>query len=468
ILCMIVYFFHQMQGFLPIGPYMLLYERSICYAYYHHWASGAVDELLCKIGPVQHELAVVRAWEGAFSAIPVFLVAVPYGKLADHRGKKGVIAASLFGLILACVWTVTIGGVWLVWLAPVLWLIGGGDFMPASLVFLLASGLVQENQRSQLYYYLYCIYLATELIAPYMASSTMDASVYLPLALTLACLLISLLALTFIREARDGPKHSEQQSFVSPTPGDAGRDSDAFEAGSIPLAIENDGFVPLLRTPNVVIALILFISPAFRPTTTHVLLQYMSTRFQWKLSQSTVFISEVAVVNIVLFLLILPRLLPWLETRFKIAREAIDLWVVRASLILLVSGALLLGLAPSVHFIIPAVAVFAAGFGLRVSLLSFATSLAENHLRSRFYGVIQMMENVGYLIAAPILQAAWASALEMRGPWLILPFMVVAVSYATELLDCCTSADEILGNIRRIINISSGSEASEPSPHTIH
>ena len=31
ILCMAVYFFHQMQGFLPIGPYILLYERSICY-----------------------------------------------------------------------------------------------------------------------------------------------------------------------------------------------------------------------------------------------------------------------------------------------------------------------------------------------------------------------------------------------------------------------------------------------------
>jgi hypothetical protein len=76
VLCMMVYFFHQMQGFLPIGPYLLLYERSICYSYYStHDPSliipgGKIDELLCKVVPVQHELAVVRAWEGAFAAIP--------------------------------------------------------------------------------------------------------------------------------------------------------------------------------------------------------------------------------------------------------------------------------------------------------------------------------------------------------------------------------------------------------------
>ena len=73
---MAVYFFHQMQGFLPIGPYILLYERSICYSHYATTdpslipPQGPIDELLCKIEPVQRELATVRGWEGAFAAIP--------------------------------------------------------------------------------------------------------------------------------------------------------------------------------------------------------------------------------------------------------------------------------------------------------------------------------------------------------------------------------------------------------------
>lgn len=76
VLCMLVYFFHSMNGFLPIGPFLFLYERSICYRYYlRHDPSKiglghTVDEFLCKLEPIQRELAVVRAWEGAFEAIP--------------------------------------------------------------------------------------------------------------------------------------------------------------------------------------------------------------------------------------------------------------------------------------------------------------------------------------------------------------------------------------------------------------
>lgn len=111
--------------------------------------------------------------------------------------------------------------------------------------------------------------------------------------------------------------------------------------------------ISLLRSRNVLIILVIFIAPAFRPTTTHVLLQYMSSRFQWKLSQSTVFISEIAIINIILYLLVLPRVTHWIETRFKIPQEVIDLAVVRGSLLLLVVGALLLSCAAKAIFIIP-------------------------------------------------------------------------------------------------------------------
>jgi hypothetical protein len=76
-----------------------------------------------------------------------------------------------------------------------------------------------------------------------------------------------------------------------------------------------------------------------------------------------------------------------------------------------------------------ALAIFAAGFGVRVSLFSFATSLAEKGLRAQLYGVIQIMENIGYLMASPTLQTVWASALNLQGPWLPLPFLVVAVGH---------------------------------------
>jgi hypothetical protein len=209
--------------------------------------------------------------------------------------------------------------------------------------------------RSPLYYLLYCIYLSTELIGPYTASATMDTSPYIPLALTIFCLLTSLLTLAFIGEPKFGDRKEVIGRPTSETPVASSEDAgnDPGEENNACLSGGNHSLRFLLRSYNVLITLVVFIVPAFRPTTTHVLLQYMSSRFHWKLSQSTLFISEIAVINMILYLLVLPRAILWVKSRFKTPQEVIDLAVVRLSLFLLVVGALLLGCAPKALFIIP-------------------------------------------------------------------------------------------------------------------
>ncbi|KAI8956052.1 hypothetical protein F4801DRAFT_194 [Xylaria longipes] len=110
------------------------------------------------------------------------------------------------------------------------------------------------------------------------------------------------------------------------------------------------------------------------------------------LSESALFISEVAAVNIALFLLILPSALPIVKTRFHIQQEAIGLGIVRISLVLLATGGILIAFASDICVTIICLAVFAAGFGVRVALLSFATHLVNRTAQGRFYGLIQNNE----------------------------------------------------------------------------
>lgn len=63
------------------------------------------------------------------------------------------------------------------------------------LLYFIVVAEAYIRSRSLLYYLLYCIYLGTELIAPYIVSATMGTSAYIPLALTILCLAISLLVL---------------------------------------------------------------------------------------------------------------------------------------------------------------------------------------------------------------------------------------------------------------------------------
>lgn len=95
--------------------------------------------------------------------------------MADLRGKKRVIILALIGQLLSYLWTVAIGqsmSVWpkmhrsiwipdfstpvsfpdifplqLTWVAPAFWLIGGGTPLTITLIYLLASESLHEEQR---------------------------------------------------------------------------------------------------------------------------------------------------------------------------------------------------------------------------------------------------------------------------------------------------------------------------------
>lgn len=66
------------------------------------------------------------------------------------------------------------------------------------------------------------------------------------------------------------------------------------------------------------------------------------------------------------------------------------------------------------------------GSGLRVSLLSYVSSLAEPELRGRLYGAVQVVETIGQLIALPMSEQATVD-LSKDNSWLEWPFIVMSV-----------------------------------------
>lgn len=111
--------------------------QQICYHFYkdHHpdriGPGGKIDWLYCYLeDPVVQKLRGLLNWDKGISSIvcesfpttipshsngeslsriAVLLIAVPYGKLADLRGKKKVIILALAGQLLSCLWTIGVG-----------------------------------------------------------------------------------------------------------------------------------------------------------------------------------------------------------------------------------------------------------------------------------------------------------------------------------------------------------------------
>lgn len=106
----VVLFLSELAELLLVAPRIRLLEASICRSYYNEHdpsslnPDGSVDETLCKLKPVQTELAYIRGWQVFWEAIPVLALAIPWGALADRIGRKKVLAVNFAGCILHILW----------------------------------------------------------------------------------------------------------------------------------------------------------------------------------------------------------------------------------------------------------------------------------------------------------------------------------------------------------------------------
>lgn len=188
------------------------------------------------------------------------------------------------------------------------------------------------------------------------------------------------------------------------------------------------GFRSTLKHKNVVLLIPVFLVGTLRYPTLNVLIPYASIRFNIRISRGAVFYTETAVVNILLFLLIIPATTKCLREHYNMHPATLDRYLVGISLTLLCLGALALALAPSMNILSFAVAIFAAGFGSRVSALSLVSYWIPNDFKATSYAAIAVLENIGHAIGDPSMQFIFASSLKLPKVWMPLPFFVTAAS----------------------------------------
>ncbi|KAI4125164.1 MAG: hypothetical protein LQ338_004419 [Usnochroma carphineum] len=133
----------------------------------------------------------------------------------------------------------------------------------------------------------------------------------------------------------------------------------------------------LFKDRNMMLAFPIFFIGVFRGISLRVLLQYTPVRFGWKLSQVSKFfqhrlrdcnaklkiqtnaiITIVACVNLLVFFFALPGLIKFLNTRFSFPPQVLNIKIIRYSLSILVTGSVLMALAPTSALLIIGKRVF--------------------------------------------------------------------------------------------------------------
>jgi hypothetical protein len=104
---------------------------------------------------------------------------------------------------------------------------------------------------------------------------------------------------------------------------------------------------------DILLTIPVFLVGIFRYTTLNILIQYSSVHFGLRISTGAMFYTETAVVNIILFLFLIPLLSAHIRTAYGIRPQSIDLYLVRSSVSLMSVGCLSIGLAPASIFLPP-------------------------------------------------------------------------------------------------------------------
>jgi len=188
-------------------------------------------------------------------------------------------------------------------------------------------------------------------------------------------------------------------------------------------------FFQAISDTNILLVLLgHFICPVRQELVFQILIPYTSKRFFLPISKSGLLLSIVASTNLLIFLFVLPSLTRFL--RRSLPSSHVDTLTASYSSLILAFGCLAIGLSAVFPLLLVSTVVFAAGFGIRLGLLSLLTSLVDPAKVGRVYTLVTVVEGAGEMVSAPVLQRLWAWGLENGGIWRGAPWISGAVVYA--------------------------------------
>ncbi|KAK2603984.1 hypothetical protein QQS21_003820 [Conoideocrella luteorostrata] len=411
-------------------PMVSVLEQAVCIRYYH---GDLPNPDLCKISPIQQTLAEVRGWMASFETLAAIIVALPIGRVADYRGQRGVFMIVVTGMLMSLTWTLVVAtnpvfSIKLVWASSVFLLIGGGRYAAEMLLAAMIAKACNEETRTRGLYHFYSCFIFSELIGPLIASITADVSPWLPFIISYILLLLTFPLLAIMPQ-----DHTTSESTLTTS----GHSEDVHglpEHRSIIRAITYASIDQyqllniIFSNRNMRLAAVVFLVCTFRGISMRAFIPYASVRFGWKLSRTNALISEVALVNLVLFFFIMPALLRMISKYFKPANQTLNVGIVKASLSLLFTGSLFLAFATNSAFFIAATMIYGLGFGARSTLLSLATSWINPERAGTLYSAVFLVEQIGMLGGEPLVQTMLGVGIGLQDPWKGLPFICTSVS----------------------------------------
>ncbi|KAK5636802.1 hypothetical protein RRF57_012514 [Xylaria bambusicola] len=469
--CIAIAIVSEIGEYLFLAPRVRLFESVSCTRYYlEHDPSviqpdGSVPEYLCKVNPVQDEVASVLGWQLFFDSIPAIILPLPFGYLADRYGRRWILFTAMIGYTMT--WVSTLFFVTTTMVTTIV-----ADVVPPNLRYdhpfatpscykwhryLVAhkhdceTNTPISESRSTVFFYRFCSELIAECFVPPFTYLLMERGVWIPLLVALSFQILATTMTSLMPETLPVVSPEiESDSLDSPTTSLISPSLNEPTANRTWIQQAKDSF-----TFDCCNAGFHFLISKFGRQSSTVLFQYVSKRYRWSLSQVRVtgrvfhtsrltteqaglLLSVRAGVNILLFTMILPLIINFVLSNTHAATR--DLWIGQVSIVLMTIGVFIVAVAATATLFIIGLVVYTFGTGFPPIIRSLVTFLVESHHESqnsdvaRLYAIISVLEGIGSLLAGPGTAWAFRWGLSLGDSWFGLPYLFATILFAVALV----------------------------------
>ncbi|KAJ6018705.1 MFS transporter [Penicillium canescens] len=434
----------EIGGQLITGPMVRVIETIACDNYWRRHdparlpATGLLPEHLCKIAPVQVEVATIKGYSDLLEGLLCAICAIPYGILADRYGRRRAIRLTVPGFLLNALITNSV--LWFsnalplpaIWLAAFSWIIGGGPSVALIVIWTMLADLTTDAQRATLFFRVGLVSQIASFFASAISSGLMTVNPWIPLLGGCGTVMIGLCcALSLPETMNTVSKTAESEQPLSDEP----LSTCECSLGSEPVhRVLLSKIVRLIRpylfifNRRLLLLLFSFGTVQVAQTSSSFLTQYISTRFTLTLARAHFLTSFHMAITIPVFLFLLPLLSNKVLYSLSLPRR--DLQVARFSDIALILGSLGIGLSPSIVLLIPSICLHATGAGFSIVTRSLVTALVKREETARLYSAIELMQMMGGVLGSLCFTNAFNSGLRMSGIGAGLVWILGSLLYA--------------------------------------
>jgi hypothetical protein len=320
-------------------------------------------------------------------------------------------------------------------LYPAFQLVGGGWTVIQAMLCTCLADVVPAEERATVFLQLTGAYMVAEIFAGPLAAFLMAVSAWLTLVIVLGLLVVTNLIILVLPETNEVHSQHRRQSEDLLGLQDSGAKDDSnlrklWVQARDSLREVWDFILSNKRVGFLMMSIVFVVLGRF---VQELLLQYATKRYGWSWSKAAFLLTVRSVSNLIILLTVVPALSWMCISYFSMSSMAKDLWLSRLSVVVQIAGSLLIAFAVNGSLLSVGLVVFAGGGGLIPLIRSLSNALVEEHHVGILNTLVGFVENVGLLLAAPLLSMSLAKGIYMGGVWIGLPFMCAAAMFSVTM-----------------------------------